>query len=37
MADAVLGAGRCRALIAACWGAGAATDMRALARQAALV
>ncbi len=35
MADAVLGAPRCSALIAACWGIGDAADVRALARQAA--
>jgi 2-methylcitrate dehydratase PrpD len=33
MADAVLGAERCSALIAACWGVGRAADVRALARQ----
>jgi 2-methylcitrate dehydratase PrpD len=32
MADAALGAQRCSALIAACWGLGGATDLRALAR-----
>ncbi|MES2958720.1 MAG: MmgE/PrpD family protein [Pseudomonadota bacterium] len=32
MSDPVLGAQRCSALIAACWGVGAATDLRALAR-----
>ena len=32
MADAVLGAQRCSALIAACWGVGSAADVRALAR-----
>jgi 2-methylcitrate dehydratase PrpD len=36
MADAVLGAARCSALIAACWHAGAAADARTLARQGAL-
>ena len=34
MADSVLGAARCSALIAACWGVGAAPDLRALVRQA---
>jgi len=32
MADAVLGAQRCSALIAACWGVGAAADLHTLAR-----
>jgi 2-methylcitrate dehydratase PrpD len=36
MADAVLGAQRCSALIAACWGMGDAADVRALARLGAL-
>ena len=36
MADPVLGAVRCSALIAACWGAGSAADMHALARLGAL-
>ena len=36
MADAVLGAERCGALIKACWGVGGATDVRALARAGAL-
>jgi 2-methylcitrate dehydratase PrpD len=36
MADTVLGADRCSALIAACWHAGAAADARALARHGAL-
>ena len=36
MADSVLGAARCSALIAACWHVGAAADVRALARQGAL-
>ena len=35
MADAVLGAERCSALIAACWGVGGAADVRALARAGA--
>jgi 2-methylcitrate dehydratase PrpD len=34
MADGVLGAARCSALIAACWGVGAAPDLRALLQQA---
>ncbi|TDP74346.1 MmgE/PrpD family protein [Roseateles toxinivorans] len=33
MADQVLGAERCSALIAACWGVGSAVDVRALAEQ----
>jgi hypothetical protein len=36
MADAALGAQRCSALIAACWGVGSAADVRALARLGAL-
>jgi 2-methylcitrate dehydratase PrpD len=36
LADAVLGAERCSALITACWGVGAAADVRALARLAAV-
>jgi 2-methylcitrate dehydratase PrpD len=36
MSDAVLGAARCSALIAACWGVGDAADVRALARLGAL-
>ena len=36
MADEVLGAERCSALITACWGVGAAADVRALARLAAI-
>jgi 2-methylcitrate dehydratase PrpD len=36
MADAVLGAERCSALITACWGVGSAADVRALARAGAL-
>ena len=34
MADAVLGAQRCGALIAACWGVGLAADVRGLVQQA---
>jgi hypothetical protein len=32
MADSVLGAERCRALISACWSVGGAADLRELAR-----